>query len=378
MSSSPQMMLPAFILIAIFGAINAYFFSLIGRVCSTTGATGYREAWEKTVGRETSSLVAIVVMFKAAIGCLAYSMILADSVQSLAFTAGFAGVTRVEALVAVTAVALLPLCLLKDLTSLAPFSLLGVLGVAFTAFVMVLRYLDGSYADGGVFHNSLLVDIPIDAVEGNVSFGGGLVLACTLASAFVAHYNAPRFYSELKDNTVSRFDVVTMLSFALSALFFAAIAASGFLTFGEHCQGNILNSYSPYDPLASASRATIALSLILTYPLPFVGFRDVALDILEVPVDGRTDELVSVVSVVLLTVVTLCAFAVQDLALVLSVGGGTFSTAVSFVFPALMYQASLKDHDTSNDATLALGLMCVSVTIGVAGVYLALENAGIL
>jgi len=207
----PNSVLPAGILVTLLvGSINAYFFALIGKVCGVTGATSYRDAWEKTVGPSTGQYVALAVVLKTALSCLAYSIILADSVRSLAVAAGFADVTRTLALEAVTLFGLLPLCLLRDLASLAPFSVLGLVGMGFTTSALVIRYLDGSYAlvDGAAAAadsaaTSFLSDVSLLPSFGDAaasasagpSLEGGAVLACTLATAFVAHYNAPRFFN---------------------------------------------------------------------------------------------------------------------------------------------------------------------------------------
>jgi amino acid permease len=219
------------------GSIYAFFFRLIGQVCDWTKATSYKQAWQETVGEESSQLVAAVVMLKTLLSCLAYSMILADSFQSLAFAVGLEEVTRTQALEGITVFALLPLCLQKDLSALAPFSLLGLVGMGFTTISMVFRYFDGSYADQGVFSITppCFGDCGPDL--------SGVLLACTLATAFVAHYNAPRFHAELQDNTMERFTAVTGISFGISSLVFLMVAVSGFLTFGTSIHGNVLTNY---------------------------------------------------------------------------------------------------------------------------------------
>jgi Transmembrane amino acid transporter protein len=158
------------------------------------------------------------------------------------------------------------------------------------------------------------------------------------------------------------------------------VAVGGFLTFGSHLSGLIPNNYShsPYDPLVTASRAAVALSIIFSFPLPFVGFCDGMLDALKVPVEDRTDDTLKTLSLGLLTAVTLAACLIQDLALVLSVGGGTLSTIVASVFPALMFHAAVESSNDAQrelDANLALGLMLSSVAIGATGVFLAVEKA---
>jgi amino acid permease len=78
------------------------------------------------------------------------------------------------------------------------------------------------------------------------------------------HYNAARFYTELKDRSLPRFGVAVSLSFGLTALLYVAIASIGYLTFGGNCSGYILNNYSPHDPLASISRLAVGLSVLVS------------------------------------------------------------------------------------------------------------------
>lgn len=384
--------IPSIALIVFAGSMNAFFFALIGRVCYMTGATSYREAWEMTVGDRGSDLIAGSVAAKTALSCLAFSIVLADSFRALFIAAGFLEVTRTGALLAVTLAALLPLCLLKDLKSLAPFSALGLSGIGFTISTMALRCFDGTYdpETGGMFLSET-------AERFQPSFGnegpfpqGGLVLACLLATANVAHYNAPRFYFELKDNTPRRFGTVVASAYAIAAAAFTAVALLGFLTFGSNSTGLILNNYASTDPLATLSRAAVALSLVFTYPIAFLGFRDGVLSLLwpqSLPADenggnvGGSDRGVNVdaLSVALLGGVTVLAVNVQDLAIVLSVGGGTFSTAVATVFPALMYSAAVEQmgEEASESDVLAakvgLGLMWSGIFVGIAGVMFSLR-----
>ena len=223
--------------IVVMGVIYGFFFRLVGQVCDWTKATSYKQAWQETVGNESSQVVAVVVMLKTLLSCLAYSMILADSFQSLAFAVGLHDATRTQALGCISVFALLPLCLQKDLSALAPFSFVGLLGMGFTTIAMVMRLLDGSYATEGVFS---LAPPCFGDCGPDLS---GVLLACTLATAFVAHYNAPRFHSELQNNSMERFTAVTGISFSVSALLFIVVAVSGFLTFGSTTHGNVLTNY---------------------------------------------------------------------------------------------------------------------------------------
>lgn len=376
----------AIVCIAATGVMHAFYFMLIGKVCVRTNATSYGQAWELTVG-SGSQLVSATITLKTVLSCLAFSIILADSFVSLANTTGwFEEVDRTSVLLAVTLLALLPLCLQRDLSSLAPSSAAGLAAFGFTLFTMVTRYLDGSYQVDGVFYNDLPRQLQPAFGDPSVVLPDvvhGVVLLCTLATAFVAHYLAPRFHTELQDHTVDRYNTVVRASFLISALIFTLVAAVGFGTFGSHTQSLVLNNYSPSDPLATISRAGIAFSIILTYPLPFLGLRDGTLDLLSLP--DPSDHFVDILTVALLSLITGLALVVKDLGLVVSVGGGSFSTLIAAVFPVLMFRSAVQNEgidavsalETKTEKLLAdaaLVLMSVSVVIGATGVYLALET----
>ena len=185
-------------------------------------------------------------------------------------------------------------------------------------------------------------------------------LACTLATAFVGHYNAPRLFEELNKNEDS-FESVTKNGYVVSASMMAAVALVGFMTFGHDSLPLILNNYSPMDSLMSASRSLFMASLIVTFPLPFVGLRDAVSE--HLPSNVPTH----VLSAGLLVVLTAVAIAVDDLSLVLTVGGGTIATAVASVLPTLMYRQVVK-RETNQEPVRALLQMALSVGIGISGV----------
>ena len=267
-SNAPSGILPAIALIASIGGMSGYCFYLIGRVCAYTGATSYRDAWNKSMGESTSLLPAVSVTLKTMCAVLAYSMILADTFTSLFATMGIAGMTRTKTLYVITSVVLLPLCWLKNLSSLAPFSLLGTLGMVFTTLAMGIRYAQKAYAVGSDMFP--VVSPQLAPRFGNVGWTGALtpnvfILVCMLSTAFMAHFNSPKFYTELKNNTLERFQNVVSTSFGISITIFSLITTLGYLTFGAASDGLILNNYSTKDTLMSLSRVAVAVSLVFSY-----------------------------------------------------------------------------------------------------------------
>jgi len=376
-------MLPATILIATLGGLSGYAFSLIGRVCSYTGALSYRDAWSKTIGEDTSIIPAASCTFKTTIAILAYSMILADTGQSLLSTVGY-NLSRTNTLFGVTGAFLLPLCLLKNLAALAPFSLLGVVGMGYTTIAMMIRYFGGAYA----FPSGALLPGVATALQPNFGTNGAMavfspnsfILISMLSTAYMAHFNAPKFFVELKDNTVKRFNTLVGSAFALSIAIFLAIAGAGFCTFGGASSGLILNNYSNKDVLMSLSRVAVAISLLFSYPLVFSGCRDGVLDIANVPAEKRTNGLLNKVTVAILAGVTGSALVLKDLSFVLSFGGATLGNALIYVYPALMFRKAVKDmgekatKGLKREVNFAMGTAGLGIAMGIVGAKMAIKS----
>lgn len=285
-------------------------------------------------------------------------MILADTIRALLMTAGIE-TTRTLALLGVTGTTLLPLCLLKNLSSLAPFSLVGIAGMFYTAFAMSIRYLGGSYKLGQAAVKGKSAAIPAGKYIADVAanyqpkFGtlgasGALspsvfILICMLSTAYMAHFNAPKFFIELKDNTIKRYNTVVGTSFGISVFLFALIGSLGFLTFGSASSGLILNNYAGTDFLMSLSRIAVTISIIFSFPLAFVGARDGWLDLFKVPMEKRTDALLTKTTVAILSGVTFAAMRLKELAFIMSFAGATLGNALIYIYPSLMFRSAVKN-----------------------------------
>lgn len=208
-----------------------------------------------------------------------------------------------------------------------------------------------------------------------------LLLMCMCFMAFFCHYNAPRYYIELKRNTVHRFSQVTNVSFAASALFYFLIGSLGYFTFGSNTDGFILNNYSQTDDLASACRFAIAIALTFTYPLPFIGVRDGILDLFSAGIEWQTAININALTVTMLSIFTALAYKFTDLGLVNAVGGAAFGTAVTFVFPSIMFLSAVSSLPPTEvsfqlrcESLLVLLLMLLGIVMGVIGVIEVSRN----
>jgi amino acid permease len=383
-ANAPSVLYPAAFWLVFMAAIFGYYFLLLGRTCKFTATSSYAEAWERTMGEAGSGFVAFAVALKAGMGNLECSIILCESLKNLAAAVGW-NVSRTTALLSITLAVLLPLCLLKNLAVLAPFSMLGLLAMLFTSVAMTIRYLDGSYDPNG---NGKFLDDIDDNMQPSFGTTGAmaafhlnvLVFLCMISEAYIAHYNAPRFWVELKNRSVKRFATVVSWSYFISASYYVFVTSIGFSTFGANSSGFVLDNYSTNDILASISRACVGFSLIFTYPVIFLGFRDAMLDVLVVPHAMRTSHNLNLLTLILLTIITVLAMVFKDLGVVVAVGGGTLGTVVVFIVPSLMFCKAVSMHgdkasaELIHETKLTLALMWFGIFMGVVGVWIALTK----
>ncbi|CAJ1966604.1 unnamed protein product [Cylindrotheca closterium] len=361
--SAPSAFVPAAMLIIVIGVMSGYGFSLIGKVCSYTGARSYREAWSLSVGEDSSWIPAWFGTLKTFLACLAFSMVLGDTFSSLLET------DRNKTLLSVTLLILAPLCLKKDLKSLAPYSFIGVFGMVYTTCAMAARWLDGSYSvnGGGELVGELARHLKPKFGEigmKGVLSSNALILVCMLSTAYMAHFNAPKFYTELRNNNVQRFNSVVSWGFGISIFLMGFITLVGFLTFGKACDGLVLNNYAGSDSLMGISRIAVSFSLLFSYPLAFMGCRDGFLDLAKVPMERRSAGIMNFVTIGLLAGITYLAISLTDVSFVLAFGGAMLGNALTYVFPAMMYGAIVKKQRRKGE-DLGVFVAMISAVLGI-------------
>lgn len=334
LSPNKGAIVPACAVLVSMGLLSSYCFHLLGRAASASGSDTYGGTWETTVGPKSAWLPKAVCTSKTGVACLAYSMIVADTFATLFQTFGAPAVLhqRNVALWTLTLGTLAPLCLLRSFAALSYTSLLGVLGMIYTTGFTGLRFMQGAYAPGGRFFNDIAPAL-------QPSFGGGggspiaaFVLVSMASTAFIAHYNAPKFYGELKEPSVAKFNAVVGLAFGGSIALMVAVMVFGFLTFGANAQGFILGNYALGDNLALAARVAIGIAIICGYPLTFVGFRDGLLELGGLK--GLSQPRKDVATLVCLAAITLVAGVVRDLGFVLAFAGATLGSLLAYILPA--------------------------------------------
>mmetsp|Transcript_9869 Transcript_9869/g.20951 ORF Transcript_9869/g.20951 Transcript_9869/m.20951 type:complete len:509 (-) Transcript_9869:37-1563(-) len=345
-SGSPKALEPSLVITLFIGLISAYGFVLIADACHRTGESTYGGAWSRTVSPGTKWLPEMACFAKAGVGCISFSMILGDCISRILHPMGLPAIlaSRDFVILAITTLVLFPLCMLKSLAPLAKFSVAGVMSNVYIAFFCLLRCFDGSYRPGGAFFRAAPVAPKLVATTGSawstVLHPGFTTLLSILATAYLAHYNAPLYYQQLKPGSdgkkAGRFFLVSVLGFAASGAFFGLIMTGGFLTFGANSSGLILNNYAAKDSLAGLARCAICLSLITSYPLVFFSLRKQVLDLIGQRGVDFNAERPALTTALLLGVVTLLALSLHDLGTLAAFAGACFGSFLIYIAPALM------------------------------------------
>jgi amino acid permease len=347
---------PAAIIGVALGAMSAYTFAAVGTCCEALKVKDFRGLWCKTIGESSAFAIDAAISVMCLSACVIYSGIIADVVTSLVATAGLGNPGRAVNLGLVTTGVLLPLCLLKSLAALGFTSLLGLGAIIYTALFIFVRALDGTYASpNGVFYNALLSEGPrasglLPSFEMASRWGvssKAFVLASNLGLAYIAHYNAPRYYSELDRKTPEKFRGVVWTGFGVLATLYVGVMLAGHSIFGDNCQSSILNNFAGNDPLAVGGRIATLVSIIFGYPLAFVGLLD-SLKGACASVSGGKGPLGALsnphppawldngLRVALLALATVTALVVEDIGLVVGLTGSLVGACIVYIAPSII------------------------------------------
>eukprot|EP00929_Paragymnodinium_shiwhaense_P038066 TRINITY_DN20180_c0_g1_i1.p1 TRINITY_DN20180_c0_g1~~TRINITY_DN20180_c0_g1_i1.p1 ORF type:complete len:523 (+),score=49.96 TRINITY_DN20180_c0_g1_i1:41-1570(+) len=385
-SSSPTVLWAASLLIFLIGGMSGYCFLLIARVCAATGTSTYADAWSRAVSAKTAWIISAALLGITGFGCLSYSIILADAASAVAQSAGLPALiaARTPALVLLSASVLLPLCFLETFALLRYSSLTGIAGLLYTLSFMTYRWLEGSYLPGGRFYQAV-ADAGGLASSSTSSAAAPLLLISMLSTAFVVHYNAPKFYRELEKASIARFARLSWIGFSFAGIVFTAFTGVGFLTFGPNAAGFILNSYAANDALAGLARLAIILSTICSYPLVFAGLREGILELLAARKDRLRPAAPSrryrrMVATCLLGLITLLALVFRDLSQVNALGGALLGSALIYVFPGMLFLGAtrpstggLSGPRVRLERMACRFLVLLGIFFAVAGTYVSLR-----
>lgn len=158
--------------------------------------------------------------------------------------------------------------------------------------------------------------------------------------AFTAHYNAPRFFMELKDRSIKRFSIVVFVALGISLLVYLATGIAGYLTFGECSFSDILKNYGASYETIVVARVALALLTIFTFPLANNALRSSIVDLWwqgRYTQDNLPRKPFVIITTAVVVFATFIGIEVQQVDVVLAYKGAIFGSFIVYMLPAIIY-----------------------------------------
>jgi amino acid permease len=366
-SDQPAMLWSANAMLLGLGVLSAYTFWSLGRLANATGGRTLSDMWARVFLGSSARVVSVANLVYCVGLCLAYSLVLGDSLSALGQSAVGATsasssswlLSRQSVILSVTAFLLWPLCNLKSLAALAPFSIAGVLSSLFVTIFVAWRcpalVPSSPYRTGGSLVKLLSPALqPRFGTYNRMLSAAPVVLIALGCVAWMGHFSGPEFYHALgnrkesnsaadppdqaQQNQLKKYSIMTVTGYSIVAVLNALVLSFGFLTFGGNAQGNVLNNYAVSDVGATLSRFLVSVSVASGYPFLFSAARSSARSLFG---NGKSSGTVvpsqSRVSKTLMLLITGAALVVQDAGFVVSLIGAIAGTAIIYIFPPLLF-----------------------------------------
>ena len=186
--------------------LNAGSLMTIARCAELSQQFSYKAIGKAALGGPASTAITAIMAVYTLGSCVSFVVLIGDFLPALvcengcdAGAAAFFG-QRWVAVAAAGAFALFPLSLMRDLSSLRFTSALSFVCIVYTAAMIASRAVAGP-------------DVPLSDLNMTGGSTGLFVSLPITMVAFTLHYNAPKYYAELKGRSLRRFGMVTAVSF---------------------------------------------------------------------------------------------------------------------------------------------------------------------
>lgn len=363
------------VIIGLMCMAGAWTFSLVGGACEKFEQSSTRDradpracgdflkVWRSIVGAMTAPIIDFLVLTYALVICTMYVLTLYSFVKPLLEVAGVDERHLGWRLKALMAVLCFGMSRLRRMKSMAWTSILGNFSTFMTIVIILVRWLDGSYAPGGVFHDDSPREMPAFWSIGRTT--PVFILRVTYSAS--AHFVAPQIYEQLKGRTASRLRAVTFMGYIFIGCIYASVSLGGSLTFGISSAVPIISSYAINDKLFIIARWFNFITIATVYPLVFATSEHPAGRLIVFwrnrkelrsmsPAMGKlqaeaseedTDRSMTVLAVL----TSIAGFLVQDLGIAITLAGAFLCGIFVWVMPSVLALAA-----TSGAGPFSLGV----------------------
>lgn len=263
---------------------------------------------------------------------------------------------------------ILPLCLLKNLGYLGYTSGFSLSCMVF--FLIVVIYKKFQIPCMSIEQNSTIsANVTDMCTPKYVTFNSKTVYALpTIAFAFVCHPSVLPIYSELKDRSQKKMQMVSNISFFAMFVMYFLTAIFGYLTFYEKVQSDLLHKYqNRNDILILTVRLAVIVAVILTVPVLFFTVRSSLFELAKKTKFHLCRHVL--VTIVLLVIINLLVIFIPSMKDIFGVVGVTSANMLIFILPSSLYlRITNQDGDKGTQRIwaalfLALGVLFSLISI---------------
>ena len=155
--------------------------------------------------------------------------------------------------------------------------------------------------------------------------------------SYTVHHNSFLLYSSMKEKTEDAWAKVTHFSISVVFISVVFVGVSGYFTFLDNTQGDLLENYCYDDTLINVSRVLFAMTLLLTGPIEIFVAREV-LSNLFWEENSPPSLLYHIIITVSLVIISFILSLLTDcLGSVMEILGLYTGVPIAFIFPALCY-----------------------------------------
>ena len=354
------------ILIVFFGLINGYTGNLLIISAKRTSKKNYEALFEGIYGNFGYWMVSIFMFINDFGGDLSYLIILSDSLTYLLKLFKYdTFINRELTIIVLAFLIIFPMCIQRDLSKIEKYSFISILSVIAVIVVVIYEYFRIS------FTNKIFIPDNIHYFDINGIFEAMGILS------FSFTYQDTSFlvYQTLFNPTILRWKLLTKLSIGTVVSLFICFSIpgvnkiyiyytclyiypynitflTGYFTFGNSVQANIINNYPANNYLIIAIRLLYILTMSLCFTMRFFVVRHILFSIFNYGSEYSESKSIRHASKIKFLIYTIIPFLiiigivliVNDLGIVMSMTGCFSSSMLSLVLPCIAY---IKTYSTT-------------------------------
>lgn len=269
---------------------------------------------------------------------------------------------------------ILPLCLLKNLGYLGYTSGFSLSCMVFFLIVVIYKKFQIP-CPLPQLNSTISANSTSTCTPKYVTFNSKTVYALpTIAFAFVCHPSVLPIYSELKDRTQKKMQMVSNISFFAMFVMYFLTAIFGYLTFYDTVQSDLLHKYqSKNDILILTVRLAVIVAVILTVPVLFFTVRSSLFELAKKTKFNLCRHIL--VTIMLLIILNLLVIFIPTMKDIFGVVGVTSANMLIFILPSSLYlKITSQDGDKGTQRIWAALFLSLGVLFSLVSIPLVIYD----